>query len=69
MMGEIFFDPKLTTFLNKDALPEICSSCLIYKYTSYGCNTIGKTERTFLICICKHRVLNPSLTSGATILK
>ena len=50
MMGEIFFDPKLTTFLNKDALPEICSSCHKYKCTCDGCNAyyISKNRAYFL---------------------
>ena len=46
-----------SVFRYKDALPEVCSSCLVYKYTCDGCNAfyIGKTERSFWIRICEHR--------------
>ena len=46
-----------SVFRYKDALPEVCSSCLIYKYTCDGCNAfyIGKTERNFWMRICEHR--------------
>ena len=46
-----------TVFRYKDALPEVRSSCLIYKYTCDGCNAfyIGKTWRTFWMRICEHK--------------